>query len=145
MNDPIETFEVNGKTVKLFQDDDPSSPREWDNLGHMICWHRRMNLGDEQVRPGHYAETLEAFEEWLRKERGALVLLPIYIYEHGEITITARYERYQRYPDKQCDAGQVGYIYITKEKILAARSWPPVPKRVRCPRRNTPCLSGPLT
>ena len=62
MTEPVETFEVNGKTVKLFHDDDPNSPREWDNLGHMICWHRRMNLGDEKVRPGEHASCIEDFE-----------------------------------------------------------------------------------
>lgn len=26
------------------------SPLEWDNVGTMVCWHRRYNLGDEQPR-----------------------------------------------------------------------------------------------
>ena len=28
------------------QDDSPSNPREDDNFGKMICFHRRYNLGD---------------------------------------------------------------------------------------------------
>ena len=118
MNDPIETFELSGKTVKLYQEDHPESPRDWDNLGHIVCWHRRYNLGDEQVRPGEHPSFIEDFEQWLRKERGAFIVLPIYIYDHGSITVTARYETYLTYPDKQWDAGQVGFVYITKEKIL---------------------------
>ena len=62
MNEPVETFEVNGKTVSLYHDDDPRSPREHDNLGHIVCWHRRYNLGDEQVRPGEHASCIEDFE-----------------------------------------------------------------------------------
>lgn len=29
-------------------DDHAESPREWDNLGTMVCWHRHYTLGDEQ-------------------------------------------------------------------------------------------------
>lgn len=33
--------------LKVEQDDSSESPRKWDNLGTMVCWHRRYNLGDE--------------------------------------------------------------------------------------------------
>lgn len=33
--------------IRIEQDPDPSSPREWDgNIGTMMCWHRNYNLGD---------------------------------------------------------------------------------------------------
>lgn len=42
----------NGLTVRVkILQDDPSfrdGPREWDNLGTMVCWHRNYILGDEQ-------------------------------------------------------------------------------------------------
>ncbi len=43
-----DTFEHKGLTIKLIQDQDASSPREDDNAGTMVCWHRRYKLGDEQ-------------------------------------------------------------------------------------------------
>ena len=115
--DPYETYEVNGNTVKIYPDHDGESPREWDNLGHMVCWHRRQNLGDEQIKPGEHAPSIDGFAEYLREERKAVVVLPIYIYEHSGITITAREEVYARYPDKQWDAGQVGFIYADADAI----------------------------
>lgn len=39
----------------------PESPRNWDNLGTMVCWHRRYTLGDiqpEQQGPGEYLDSL---------------------------------------------------------------------------------------
>lgn len=36
--------------IKIIRDDSPESPREWDNLGTMVCRHSRYDLGDEQVR-----------------------------------------------------------------------------------------------
>lgn len=60
MTDAIETFEHRGLTIKICPDHDPESPREWDNLGTMACWHRRYNLGDEQPggEPSEYLENL---------------------------------------------------------------------------------------
>ncbi len=34
------------KTAVILRDPDPINPREWDNVGKMICWHGRYNLGD---------------------------------------------------------------------------------------------------
>jgi hypothetical protein len=31
----------------MIVDDNPIDPREWDNLGKMVCWHGRYNLGDK--------------------------------------------------------------------------------------------------
>ena len=115
--DPHETYEVNGNTVKIYPDRDGESPREWENLGHMVCWHRRMKLGDEQIKPGEFGATIEEAGEYLTRERKALVVLPVYIYEHGGITITSRAEVYATYPDKQWDAGQVGFIYVDGDAI----------------------------
>jgi hypothetical protein len=36
----VDTFPVNGLTVTLSYDEDCPSPREYDNLGTMVCWHR---------------------------------------------------------------------------------------------------------
>ncbi len=74
MTDAIETFEVGERTVKLYHDDEPGSPREWDNLGHMVCWHRRLNLSDEQIRPEDHGNSFKELREWLEKERGAVVI-----------------------------------------------------------------------
>ena len=118
MPEPVETFEVNGKTVKIYHDDDAQSPRDDDNLGYMVCWHRRVLLGDEQIGRGELGRDLGEVREYLGESRGAVLILPIYIYEHGQITITARESVYAMYPDKEWDAGQVGLIYAEKEAVL---------------------------
>ncbi len=118
MSEPVETFEVNGKTVKIYHDEDAESPRNDDDLGVMLCWHRRILLGDEQIRPSDFGEDLGEVREKLGEERGAALILPVYIYEHGQITITARESVYARYPDQEWDAGQVGFIYAEEAAIL---------------------------
>lgn len=49
----VESFEVNGLNVRIVIDEDPESPRERDNLGTMVCWHRRYNLGDKHSFGDH--------------------------------------------------------------------------------------------
>lgn len=33
--------------LRIEQDEICNSPRDWDNLGHMVCWHRDYKLGDQ--------------------------------------------------------------------------------------------------
>lgn len=48
MKDTYNSEEYKGFAINWFYDEDPQNPRtEWDNLGHMICWHRRHSLGDK--------------------------------------------------------------------------------------------------
>ncbi|HCX67884.1 hypothetical protein [Parvibaculum sp.] len=49
-NAPVHSEQHNGYVVSIYHDDDPESPRTWDSLGTMACWHRRYHLGDEQLR-----------------------------------------------------------------------------------------------
>lgn len=43
----VETFENEYFRLRIERDDHGESPREWDNMGKMICWHSRYNLGDD--------------------------------------------------------------------------------------------------
>jgi hypothetical protein len=43
----VETKRIGKYEIQIIPDSDPESPREWDNLGTMICQHRRYNLGDK--------------------------------------------------------------------------------------------------
>lgn len=90
-------------TIK--QDTEPSlSPREWDNLGTMVCWHHRYSLGDEQPNDDN--------EDWFKENiTDGCVYLPLYLYDHSGITMKTT--------PFSClwDSGQVGWIFATLEKI----------------------------
>lgn len=47
MDAPVAEARTGNLVLKIFQDMDPESPREWSHLGTMICWHRQYRLGDE--------------------------------------------------------------------------------------------------
>ncbi len=100
--DPVQTFEYKGMKVEIFQDSEPISPREDDNLVTLACWHTRYNLGDEQIQHMTKEELCESVED-------ILVLTPLYLFDHSGITISTE--------PFSCrwDSGQVGWAYITKE------------------------------
>jgi len=45
--DTWEEIQSGHSTIKIFRDEHVDSPREWDNLGTMVCWHKSYLLGDE--------------------------------------------------------------------------------------------------
>lgn len=91
-------------TIKIVLDKDPTSPREWDNLGTMICFHSGYNLGDKHSYESPYEFTAEV------NSKNAL-MLPVYLYDHSGLTINTS--------GFSCpwDSMQVGWIYVTKEKV----------------------------
>ena len=99
-------FTASTDTIRLTVevDADPASPREWDNLGVMVCWHRSYILGDVQPK--------EDPVSWLagfREENPRAVILPLYLYDHSGITMNT--------VGFSCpwDSGQVGYIVCMPE------------------------------
>lgn len=134
--DVIENYPLpDNRELKIFYDDNPESPRKWDNLGTMICAHRRYNLGDVQVSSKlealqHMADHMDItkiiedldlteeiyndedkLEDWLNS-REDWVCLPLYLYDHSGITISTS--------SFSCrwDSGQVGHIFCSTSKIL---------------------------
>ena len=65
---------VNGLTLRVIPDEYADSPREWDNLGTMICFHGRYDLGDK-----HSYRNQDAFFEDLMGDAYERVLRP---FEH---------------------------------------------------------------
>ena len=100
------THKYKGKTIRIEQDEDPMSPRDWDNAGTMICWHKNYELGDENE-----FHSPDSFEEWWAENGKGGVRLPLYLYDHSGITM--------RTSPFSCpwDSGKVGWIYMTEEEI----------------------------
>lgn len=111
-----QTLEHNGKTINIKYDDCPESPREWDNLGTMICFHGRYNLGDKHNIDHNDYNSFGEMKKAIEKKYDAVVL-PLYLYDHSGITISTS--------PFSCnfDSGQVGFIAISKEKARNEYGW----------------------
>lgn len=121
MNAPVHEETFNGHTIKIYHDDHAESPREWDNLGMMVCGHSRYNLGDKHQFAGGREFLLDLLdlddncsfnvdELLIRAERIA-VILPVFLYDHSGLVMNTT--------GFHCpwDSGQVGFIYVTLAEI----------------------------
>lgn len=113
-----ERIKYRGYTIKIMTDEDPQNPRTaWDNLGHMVCFHNRYNLGDEK----HDFKEPEDFKEFLEAYQGKIVALPLFLYDHSGITIRTR--SFSDIDPGCWDSGCVGYIYLTYPEIRKEYGW----------------------
>lgn len=125
MKNAIETIKYRGHDINIYPEDYPENPRiHYDCLGTMICWHNRYNLGDKHdwSDSNDLLSNLSGIEEGqisdgstelINKLERAVVILPLYLYDHSGVAMSVR--------PFSCpwDSGQVGYIYITRERIKA--------------------------
>lgn len=107
--------EYEGKQVEVRQleDEDPQNPREdCDNFGTFVAWHRRSSLGDVNVGQGFDISAAIKSGEYAK----GLIYLPVWLYEHGCQTVRACDEN-----PFTChwDSGQVGWVYVSREKAIA--------------------------
>ena len=107
----VETKVIGKYKIEIFPDDSPFNPREDDNLGTMVCFHGRYDLGDKhEYRQKDYCGWNE-LEKDIIKNEDVGVIVPLYLYDHSGITMNTT--------GFHCpwDSGQVGFIFISKEKI----------------------------
>ena len=134
-------------SIKISYDNDPRNPRHNDNNGEMVCWHSRYNLGDKQSYESNSSFLFDmlvsvlgdekkaddkyyeiknnldnpqsAFElhkgviDFLRK---SMVILPLYLYDHSGLEMSTE-SFIGKAPHAEWDSGQVGWIYIDKDKF----------------------------
>jgi hypothetical protein len=109
----VEKFEHAGRTVKIFRDPEPMSPRDYDNWSTLACWHRRLVLGDEEKRIEPMS--LETLREKIAAEGDEiLAVLALYLYDHSGITMRAGDAN--PFHDRW-DSGQVGWGYVTRSNV----------------------------
>lgn len=97
--------------LRIFHDDCPDSPREWDNIGTMVCFHNRYKLGDNTDYRKEDYNSWGELKQGIIENEGECVILPLYLYDHSGITISTS--------PFSCpwDSGQIGFIFVSKHKI----------------------------
>lgn len=132
--------------LRIEADDFAESPRNWDNLGTMACWHSRYILGDEQPSEDPLEFMLELVEEY---ETGLLDKIDAAMNRRFTYaTVESRAEAHRYYKERveaafdrhfislplylydhsgitmstrpfSCpwDSGQVGLIYVSKKEV----------------------------
>ena len=104
MTEIIETIKSDNYVANIHIDDMPCSPREDDNFGTLIAFHSKYDLSDNKnYTKEELIEHMKAFN---------VFSLPVYMYEHSGIALSTT-------PfNCEWDSGQVGYIFVTYDKML---------------------------
>jgi hypothetical protein len=121
----LNTTLEDGTTIEIYKDNYPSNPREWDNLCTMVCFHSRHNLGDEHDYNHQDYRNWEELKSAIIKDNDVAIILPLYLYDHSGITISTE--------PFSCpwDSGQIGFIYVSKEKIREEFSVKRITKKLK--------------
>jgi len=108
-----------GFEVKYLIQDEGFDPREDDNIGIMVCFHKRYTLGDKTDLNSEMFNNWEELETYLIDKEKAICILPLYMYDHSGISI--KVGSFQGLGLSQghaeFDSGQIGFIYTTKEQL----------------------------
>lgn len=125
MDESIETINHKGYQIKIYQNDMAEDPREWENLGTMMCFHNHYTLGDKH----NYSE--DDFSSWrdvydfIMKEYDPLWIIPLSLYDHSGITIS------HGSPSCPWDSGYVGFHFIPKAKVREEYSVKRISKKLK--------------
>ena len=97
---------------KIVQDENPIDPREWGinyNVSQFVLFHKRYSLPCEIDIDPYEFDSYSEMGEALSKEYP--VVIPVYAYEHGGMTIRAH--------SFSCsfDSGQIGFVVVSEATI----------------------------
>ena len=134
----IEQIDYKRLKINIYADDNPENPREWDNVGTIVCWHNRYNLGDVDGRkeygdPKDFLAKLagvdyedegselsklggkELINALLKEVEKTHLIMPLFLYDHSGISMSVSNDGYPF--NCRWDSGQVGWIYVSHERI----------------------------
>lgn len=100
-----------GITLKIDIDENPINPRlECDNLGKMLCWHRRYSLGDKNPY-----NTPQDFYNDKGLQESIAVKLSVFLLDHSGLYLS--HKPFTGIDPQGWDSGKVGVIYATKAAV----------------------------
>jgi len=107
----MKTINYKNYIIEVHENIHDYDPRGDDNLGTMICFHNKYNLGDLHKLKSTDFNGWKELESYIKRTLRGFVIIPLYLYDHSGITMNTN--------GFSCtwDSGQVGYIYTTIEKI----------------------------
>lgn len=124
--------------IEIQQDEDAQNPRSLDytdcNLGVMICFHNRYNLGDSHEYNTNNFNSWDELENQLKKDYNTDIILPLYLYDHSGITMNTT-----GFPCRW-DSGQVGFIVLDRQQLLKTHGAKRITKSLR--EKLFTCLEG---
>jgi hypothetical protein len=84
----------------------------------MVAFHKRYDLGDDVDIKSDMFNSWAELEEYLVKEKKAVIVLPLYLYDHSGLRMkVGSFQGLLPQGHAEFDSGQVGFIYATAKDI----------------------------
>ena len=118
--DAFKTFKfTDGRKLEIHHDPDPMNPREGDNVGTMVCFHGRYELGDKDHGIDHTDfRGWDEMEAWIIEQMDGAIVLPLYLYDHSGLRIkVGSFNGLLPQGHAEFDSRQVGFIFVTNAKV----------------------------
>lgn len=107
-----------GYSIRIEQDEDAESSRDWDNLAKMVCFHKRYSLGDKHDYKSTDYRKWSEIQEAIERDEKVAVILPLYLYDHSGLRIkVGSFQGLLPQGHAEFDSGQVGFVYVTRDAI----------------------------
>lgn len=110
MSEPVEQFSHCGLTVKIYQDEDAQSPREYGDEGLFIVANHRDFYVPE---PGEKRVT-DDYETIVNRWKKTHWVFPLEAYIHSGVVLALSHEG--NFPDRQWDVSQLGAVFVAKKE-----------------------------
>ncbi|KKS59075.1 MAG: hypothetical protein UV26_C0030G0007 [candidate division WWE3 bacterium GW2011_GWF2_42_42] len=113
----FETFSYRDYTVKIVEDPDNDPRKNFDNLGSLSLFYKKMNLANEEKLLLKKCQDIE-------KNTVDYICLPVYMYDHSAFML-------QTFPwNDKFDSGKVGIIYAKREKVIREFGFNYLPEQI---------------
>ncbi len=101
------------RRINIVPDESPESPREWDNLGTFLAFHKRYDLNEDENCPcdvwNFDKEEVDAYLKEITDAGG--YVCDLYMYDHSGIALSTS-------PfNCRFDSGKLGAVIVSKEKL----------------------------
>jgi len=111
--EPVEVFKFSdGCQLEVYPDECPESPRTWDNIGVMVCFHKHYDLGDKHDYRTQDYDGWQGLHDAILADHPTATILPLFLYDHSGLAISTGRKYSFNCP---WDSGQVGFIYAEPE------------------------------
>ena len=103
-----------GYTLSIEPDECYESPREWDNMAKMICFHKRDALGDKHDYKHCDYLGWDGMEAALVKKEKPIVIRRLYMMDHSGLTISTDSSRFRACDSNGWDWGTLGFVLVPR-------------------------------
>lgn len=118
----ITSYKNYGYKIRQDTEQQHETPRDRCNLGTMVCWHPKYNLGDWKHTKENYPRVVD-FDDFLADTLlWNVFILGLHLYDHSGITISTE-PFHGRAQHAVWDSDQVGYIFVSHNDAKTEFGW----------------------